>query len=175
MTLNELAVPAPAARDGDVSILRWPAQESLRQRLAAEGRPRLLLLTPHADPPEHWEELEDWIREPLHPTELETRLATLRRRARRPVFEAGAMVRLDDQWVAIPPTQAAVAALLVERYGSVVLLPEIVAAYRRSGGSGERTAVKAMLSRLQRRLATVGLRLRNVRGSGYLLEVPPLV
>jgi hypothetical protein len=49
--------------------------------LAAEGRPRLLLVDPATAPPVCWDDQEDWLRLPADPTELAVRVATLRRRA----------------------------------------------------------------------------------------------
>ena len=42
----------------DVPLIEWPAAEELRARLAAEGRPRLLVVSPSSPPPRCLDELE---------------------------------------------------------------------------------------------------------------------
>ena len=174
MTLEQLSTPPRVAERCDVALLRWPAQEALRERLEAEGRPRLLLLAHDCMAPVCADELEDWVREPIDKEELEVRGTTLLRRARRlglrPVIDENGFVRVGDRWVDLPPIQQPVAHLLVARLGRVVSAEEIQAAYVDAGGSVHPKAVKAMISRVKRRLEEVGLALTNVRDRGYVLE-----
>ena len=44
--------------------------------------------------------------------------------------------------------------------------------YAKTGGSSDAVAMKAVMGRVGRRVREVGLQLHNVRGRGYLLEVP---
>jgi hypothetical protein len=158
----------------DVVLLRWPAQEGLRERLAEQGLPRLLLLSRSCLAPVCADELEDWIREPLHPEELETRTATLRHRARvralRPRVDESGLVRVGESWIDLPRVQSPVARLLIAELGRVVSAERIQAAYVDAGGSKHPKAVKAMIGRLKRRLAELDLVLTNVRDRGYMLE-----
>jgi hypothetical protein len=159
----------------EVPLLRWPAEEPLRQRLADEGVPRLLLLTADHPPPEGWDEIEDWIREPVDLDELEVRRQTVRARAglarRRPWFDETGLLHAGDAWVDLSSGQVPIARLLVERLNCVVRHQELVEACAAAGVSTQATALKAAVGRLERRLAPLGLRLRSVRGRGYLLEV----
>lgn len=76
------ALEDPSA-DDEVRILRWPAQEELRRRLADAGVPRLLVLNGGRRAPMTVDPLEDWLREPVDPGELALRSATLHHRAQR--------------------------------------------------------------------------------------------
>jgi hypothetical protein len=67
----------------DVPLIEWPAAEALRERLAAEGRPRLLVVDAESAPPTCLDELEDWVRHPVDTMDVVARTATLRRRAAR--------------------------------------------------------------------------------------------
>jgi two-component system response regulator TctD len=170
-----LTALAAGSVDADVPLLRWPDEEDRRQALAAAGQPRLLLLTAHQPPPDEWDALEDWLREPVDPVELEVRRLTVRRRAdkarRRPWFDDAGLLRSGDGWVDIPPGQVPMAKLLVERLDQVVRRDELVAACEAAGVSTHATAVKAAVGRLERRLGPLGLRLRSIRDRGYLLEI----
>lgn len=158
----------------DVVLLRWPAQEDVRERLETDGLPRLLLISHSCSAPVCIDELEDWVREPLEPSELEARAATLRDRARlaarRPRIDESGLVRVGDRWVDLPPAQLAVAKVLIARLGRVVNAEQIQAAHLNAGGSTHPKAVKAMIGRIKRRLAELDLELTNVRDRGYLLE-----
>jgi hypothetical protein len=158
----------------DVVLLRWPAQEDVRARLETDGLPRLLLISHSCPAPVCPDELEDWVREPLEPAELEARTVTLRYRARlatcRPRVDESGLVRAGDRWVDLPPAQLAVARVLIARLGRVVTAEQIQAAHLNAGGSTHPKAVKAMIGRVKRRLAELDLVLTNVRDRGYLLE-----
>jgi hypothetical protein len=159
----------------DVPLIEWPAAEDLRSRLAAEGRPRLLVVPPSAPPPSCADELEDWVRQPVDMADVMARTATLRRRAelqtRRPVLDDHGLLWLHGRWVSIPPTQLSVIGLLVERTGHVVASADLRTAYGEAGGSVDAVALKAAMARLARRLAPLGLHLHNIAGRGSLLEV----
>jgi hypothetical protein len=161
-------------RDRGVAFLRWPAQAYDRARLAAAGEPRLLIIDGGHTPPVVTDPLEDWVREPAHPLDLDRRLSMLadraRRRAELPRFDGDGLLWMGDRWVDIPDAQRPVADLLVARIGQVVRREEIVAACAAAGTSTTASAVKAMIGRVGRRFALLGLELRNVRGRGYLLQ-----
>jgi hypothetical protein len=163
---------ALASVDG-VRLLHWPADDPVRANLALDGAPRILLVAPGAAPPEDWDDLEDWVRLPLDPDELQGRARTLRRRARaveRPWLDADGLLRAGDRWVDLPTGPRAVVELLVTRFGQVVAADELASTYRRAGGSARASARKTMIVRARHRLAELGLELHNVRDSGYLLD-----
>ena len=162
----------------DVPLIEWPAAEELRARLAAEGRPRLLVVSPASPPPNCVDELEDWVRHPVDMMDVVARTATLRHRAesrsQRPVLDEHGLLWMHGRWVSIPPAQQPLVDLLVRRAGHVVPATELRAAYSAAGGSGDAVALKAAMARLARRMAPLGLHLHNIAGRGSLLEVVDL-
>jgi hypothetical protein len=172
MTITDALDARMLLADG-VHVVRWPEQEARRRALETEGIPRVLLVATSSPPPEDWDELEDWIRLPLDPDELHARARALSRRARhgiRPWVDDQGLCWVEDRWVDLSAPQAAVAELLVGRFGEVVVPEEITASLMRVGASAAVSARKTMLVRLRLRLAELGLELRNVRARGYLLE-----
>jgi hypothetical protein len=163
-------------QDDDIELLRWPADEEQRNQLAADGVPRLLLLADDAPPPRSLDLLEDWVRLPLDHDELLARRSALGRRAtcstHGPVVDGDGLLWWGDRWVAIPAAQLPIVELLVSRVRDLVRRDELVSAYVATGGSPNPIAVKAMLGRLVKRFAQVGLLLHSVRGRGYLLDAP---
>ena len=178
MTVNTVfdarAASAIAATSIDgVRLVRWPTEDHLRADLATAGRPRILLVSADAAPPEDWDDLEDWVRLPLDPDELQGRARTLRRRARageRPWFDDDGLLRVGDRWVDLPAGPRAVVELLVDRFATVVYADEMSKRYLEAGGSARESARKTMVVRVRQRLAEVGLELHNVRDAGYLLD-----
>ncbi len=176
LTIDEALAVAEVTFDDSVVLLRWPEHEDQRRDLADGDVPRLLLLEADTPPPRSRDLLEDWVRAPIDRDELLARRAELARRAtcadHRPVLDDDGLLWWDDQWVAIPAAQVPVARVLVERTGELVRLEELGEAYTASGGSPDPVAVKAMLGRLVKRCAEVGLSVRSIRGRGYVLDAP---
>jgi two-component system, OmpR family, response regulator len=162
--------------DDDIELLRWPADAAERQRMAELQVPRLLLLAEDAPPPTPTDLFEDWVRLPLDPDELMARRAALSRRAtcaeHAPQLDDDGLLWWGDQWVAIPEAQLPVVELLIARVRDLVRRDELIAAYEARGGSPNPIAAKAMMGRVVKRFAEIGLELRNVRGRGYLLDAP---
>jgi hypothetical protein len=161
-----------------IPLLSWPEQEDRRAQLAATRTPRLLLLAPGCPPPTLLDELEDWVRDPIDSDELDARLAELARRsgftetAPEPdVLLDDGILRVGDAWASIPEAQWPIVQLLIDRRDSVVADHEILEAYSKAGIPAEARAVKSMMWRLGRRMATVGIDLHKVRGRGYLVEL----
>jgi DNA-binding response OmpR family regulator len=157
----------------DVTVLHWPADEVARARLAAQGMPRVLVISPSSAPPPSADALEDWVREPVRDDELAARVATLAERARigahRPRVDDTGAVWVGRRSVALPAVQQPVVRLLVARFAQLVPAAEIAAAYSEAGGSTHPKAVKAMIGRVRSRVGTLDLTLTNVRNRGYLL------
>ena len=160
---------------GGVAVLRWPAQAADRDRLAATGKPRLLLIADGYAAPLVTDPLEDWVRDPFAPVDLDNRLVTLAIRARRlterPCFDADGLLWMGDRWVNVPDAIRPIADVLVARLGQIVRRDEIVAACSAAGMSTRDSAVKGTIRRLDQRFAQVGLELHNVRDRGYVLQV----
>jgi DNA-binding winged helix-turn-helix (wHTH) protein len=169
------AIPAP-----DVAMIPWPADEAVRRRLAAEGRPRLLVVDLGLDPPLPLDHLEDWVRASSAEHEVVTRLAALARRARdvvvpRPpvvVDDDGALLRRGDRWVALPPLESRVFALLSAGRGTIVGRDELTRVGWPDGPPADPRAVDGVVKRLRRRLRPLGVEIHTATGRGFLLEAP---
>jgi DNA-binding response OmpR family regulator len=158
----------------DVVLLRWPAEQARRSELQDAGQPRLLLLEDDAAPPLPADELEDWIRVPAGDVDLNARVEGLRRRVESrvspsPELDDDGVLRLDGQWVSLPPVEARLTAALLDRYGAVVSRDALARAGWPSGAPG-RNALDVHMLRLRRRLSPLALAIRTVRSRGYLLE-----
>ncbi|RPI05697.1 MAG: helix-turn-helix domain-containing protein, partial [Actinobacteria bacterium] len=81
----------------DVTLFRWPAELSRRERLADEGLPRLLLVEGGELPPIVVDVVEDWIRVPADESDIRARVATLQ--ARYESLIRGVAPVLDDDGV----------------------------------------------------------------------------
>ena len=87
-----------------------------------------------------------------------------------PVVDKDGLLRFDGKWVAITNTQLPVIELLVRRYGTLVSNDDVLGAYGSAGGAATASALRPLVYRLRRRVATVGLTLHVVRSRGVLLE-----
>lgn len=139
------------------------------------GRPRLLLVEEHAEPPIVGDELEDWIRMPVDDIDLRARLdgLQLRLESRRevvPQLDSDGVLRLGDGWVSLPPVEARLTSALIARLGAVVSRDALAQAGWPGGAPG-RNALDVHVLRLRRRIDDLGLKIRTVRSRGYLLEL----
>jgi DNA-binding response OmpR family regulator len=158
----------------DVTLVRWPREAEARERLTTERRPRLLLVEDGVVPPLVEDPLEDWVRIPAPETDVRARLDTLMLRARRqaptlPTIDDDGVVRHDGAWVSLPPVEARITRMLLDRFGAVVSREVLSRAGWPDGAPG-RNALDVHVLRLRRRLTAVGLAIRTVRSRGYLLE-----
>ncbi|MEY2473532.1 MAG: two-component system, OmpR family, response regulator [Actinomycetota bacterium] len=158
----------------DVVLLRWPAEASRREDLVEIGHARLLLVEDGEMPPEQSDCLEDWIRVPASELDLRARLVALEGRAARhapstPTLDADGVLRFGAGWVSLPPVEARLTEVLVERFGAVVGRESLTRAGWPDGNAG-RNALDVHVLRLRRRLTDVGLVIKTVRSRGYLLE-----
>jgi DNA-binding winged helix-turn-helix (wHTH) protein len=156
-----------------VSLVRWPAERDRREALRQAGEPRLLLVEQGA-PPVPSDHREDWIRLPADDVDLRVRVEALRRRLGAesvglPGIDEDGVLRVGDRWVALPPVEARLATVLVDRFGAVVSR-EALTKVGWPGGSSSRNALDVHVLRLRRRLAPLQLAIRTVRSRGYLLE-----
>ena len=159
-----------------MTLLRWPEEGAARHRLAAERRPRLLLLAPGVTPPDDLDELEDWLRLPMEADELAARCDTLAARAAhvRPRavglrLDDGVLTGADGRGVALPGLESRLFALLLARSEAVVGRPAPLAAGWPDGPPADPRAVDGVLRRLRRRVAHLGVTIHAVPG-GYLLD-----
>ena len=156
----------------EVVLVRWPVEAMRRERTAAEGRPRLLLVEDGAEPPSGHDTLEDWMRVPASEIDVQARMATLTARARAvaaPMLDVDGVLRFGSLWVSLPPVEGRLTRAMLERYGAVVSRESLSRAGWPDGAPG-RNALDVHVLRLRRRLAPVHLAIRTVRSRGYLLE-----
>jgi two-component system OmpR family response regulator len=160
----------------EVAVLHWPAQAEEAEALAADGRPRLLLVAADADPPLSDDALCEWVRLPADERDVAARMLTLTRRldpaADRPRVDASGRLLYRNAWVALSPTEARLASVLVENYEAVVPEAELG---RRGWPTGDwgGNALRVHVTRLRRRLSPLGLEVRAVRLQGFVLQASP--
>lgn len=161
--------------DVEVALVRWPEEASLRDALAALGRPRLLLVDPGAAPPTTFDAGEDWLRWPPEPAELMLRARHLSQRAL-PValppleLDDDGVLRRGERWVAVSEAQLPIVRLLLGNLGRVVRFESIVEAYASVGGSQHPASVRTVLSRIEARIRPLGVELTAVRRRGVVLR-----
>ena len=158
----------------DVTLLRWPSENSRRERLSLAGGPRLLLVEDGQKPPPPLDCLEDWIRVPAPEEEvmarvhaLSVRLAAHERDA--PALDTDGVLRFRGKWVSLPPLETRMMQALLDRFGAVVSRETLTRAGWPDGITG-RNALDVHVLRLRRRVEPLGLAIRTVRSRGYLLE-----
>jgi DNA-binding winged helix-turn-helix (wHTH) protein len=118
--------------------------------------------------------LEDWVRIPAPDADVRARLDTLSMRFRlrateAPTLDDDGVIRRNGAWVSLPPVEARITRVLLDRMGAVVSRDALARAGWPEGAPG-RNALDVHVLRLRRRLASVGLAIRTVRSRGYLLE-----
>ena len=169
-----------------VTVVRWPEETGLRGVLSSRSVPVLLLVSTGAPPPQDLSEREDWVWSDARPEELHARLTTLEARSCRgpadadasdaadspaPSVDANDVLHVGRRWVALGPTQARLARVLIASPGEIVSRAAIERATW--GGAGVRpNTIDRQMHRLRRHLERVGLTLRTVRCHGYVLELP---
>lgn len=158
----------------DVTLLRWPDEDSLRGDLTLSGGPRLLLVPEGQEPPALVDCLEDWIRIPAAEYEMRARLEalstrSLAHRSSLPDLDVHGVLRYDGEWVALPPLETRLTEALLARFGAVASREALVQAGWPTDAPG-RNALDVHVLRLRRRLRPLGLVIRTVRSRGYLLE-----
>ena len=156
----------------EVALIPWPSADARRSALRDAGQPRLLLIADDSDPPVNDDVLEDWVRTPADPREVQARVATLRMRATRtlqPFLDDNGRLHVGPQWVALSPIECRLITALIERFGSVVSRAMLT----RSGwpnGEPSRNQLDVHVLRLRRRVEPLGLSLRTLRARGYALD-----
>jgi len=86
-----------------------------------------------------------------------------------PTMDEYDLLRRGHEWVALSASEAAVVALLLERYGRVVSRDRLEAAVWPTAGTPPRSMLNQLMIRVRRRIEPLGLEVTTVRGRGYLL------
>ena len=158
----------------DVVVLCWPSDAEDVIRLHDHGVPCLLLLDAAADPPDLGSLLVDWVRLPADDRDLTARLSRLRRHAAAPAalptLDGYGRLTYGDRWVELTPIEERLAEALIESFGTVVPGP-VLAARGWPGAPPSANALRVHLHRMRRRVESIGLEVRMLRGSGYLLQI----
>ena len=158
----------------DVVVLCWPSDAEDVIRLHDHGVPCLLLLDAAADPPDLGSLLVDWVRLPADDRDLTARLSRLRRHAAAPAvlptLDGYGRLTYGDRWVELTPIEERLAEALIESFATVVPGP-VLAARGWPGAPPSANALRVHLHRMRRRVESIGLEVRMLRGSGYLLQI----
>ena len=160
----------PTVGGMEVELVHWPAEERRRSELRATSRPRILLVGEGEPAPVTVDPMEDWIRLPADERDLQARVESLSRRTSvEPSLDSDGILRNGDRWVALPPIEARLVEILLERFGRVVARGDLV---QRVWPDEEpnRNVLDVHVLRLRRRLEPVGLAIRTVRKRGYVLD-----
>jgi hypothetical protein len=155
-----------------VAVLTWPCDRVHAEHLARAGLPRLLLVPPATAPPTV-EPLQDWLPRGASHAEVHRSLLTLslaaaaqRVAAGPPTFDDEGRLHVGDTFVAIPPPERALAAILVTLFELPVTVTALTAAMTEPGGP----PLQARLGQLGRRANVLGLEVVPRFGNAYMLR-----
>jgi hypothetical protein len=155
-----------------VTVLRWPEQEAERRRLAALGRPRVLLTPADVTPPSILDDQELWVRDGRGAIALLEAMEQLGGQRgvvpAHPVVDDDGVLRYDGRWVDIPPAQVAVVRLLVANYEGPVDGRRVEDAYRQGSGLAA-PPHHAFVPRLNGRVRSVGLQVHRMYRHALML------
>jgi hypothetical protein len=163
---------AGAGATKDVVILRWPEQADRIDDLERQGVPRLLLVEPESAPPPSTSCIEDWLRLPVDDASLRARLVSLAAHALRhpmvPSLGEHGQLSHRGETVFLSLTDQRIAQVLIESFGHVVSEQTLLARVRPDGRNDQ--TLRVNVSRLRRRIASLGLAITCVRSQGYLMQ-----
>lgn len=157
----------------DVALVQWPSDQELREELATQGHPRLLLVEPDADPPVCADVLEDWVRLPVSRADRNARVRALESRLDEapppvPSVDRHGTLEYRELRTQLSAIQAELVKPMIERFGAVVSRDTLVAVAWPDSDASANT-LDVTIGRLRRQLLPIGLRIRTVRSRGYLL------
>jgi len=160
----------PAAR---VEERRWPEDAADIEELARRRVPRLLFVEAGADPPSVIDCEEDWIRLPADPADVEARRDGLAQRVAHhqagPRVDRHGRLHVGGQWIYVESSiEQRILRLVAHPMGEVRSHAELLEAGW-SGGTASMTALRVHVARLNRQLEALGLRVRSLRGEGYVM------
>jgi hypothetical protein len=154
-------------------LVWWPDEGHKLATLRDEGRLRLVVVQDGAEPPISGDPLEDWVRS-SDSASIPDRIASLVARAEpllTPSLDASGVLRVGARWTPLSEHEIPIARRLVDAFGSIVSLGDIVGEAG-SGGAAASNAAAAFRQRMRRlrnRVRKVGLDLLVVPRRGYVL------
>jgi len=151
----------------------WPEEAAEIAELARRRVPRLLFVAEDADPPAATDCEEDWIRLPADPADVAARRVGLTRRIARhqsgPRLDRHGRLHAGGQWIYVESSiEQRILRLVAEPMGEVRSHAELLEAGW-AGRAASMTALRVHVARLNRQLETLGLRVRSLRGEGYVM------
>lgn len=156
----------------DVELIRWPAEQEKRERLAESNTPRLLLIDTEAPLPEVIDQLEDWIRVPADPSDVRARVSALVQRMNVDdpphIDDAGHLIH-RNQRTALPPVESAIMRELLHAAGKVIPRQTLIDAVW-PVAAPNRNVFDVHLVRLRKRLEPTEIRIVTVRRRGLMLD-----
>lgn len=155
------------SRGGTVPILIVTARDALNDRVTGLDSGADDYLIKPFDLPELQARVRALLRRPNARTAQELRIGPLQMRLGEP------RVILGEDTVDLPASEFALLEALATRVGHVVSREQIATRLTRGGEPPSDTAIEICVHRLRRRLEPHGLKVRTLRGFGYLLEAVP--
>ena len=157
-----------------VEIVRWPADGARREHLRRAGIPCLLVVEDEHPPPGDLGIDEDWVRASAEDRDLIARLDHLERHAARrqdPVeIATDGVLRAGCRTVVLTPAEATVMGALLAAPGHVVTREHLMAELWPSGAAASDRALDAVVYRLRRHTAGLGVTIRSARRRGFFVE-----
>lgn len=163
----------------DVVVVQWPADSATWTSLVESGAAVLAVVADGAPPPVTSDCCHDWMWAAGGEVELRFRLRQVAMRAGRhgrvpPRLDEHGLLSFAMRSVALPGRERQLASVFVSRFGEVVPRGEVIEAVWPEGLA--RPAQLAMqLSRLRRRIRSVGLEIVTVPGAAYVMRAAATV
>jgi len=170
----------------DLGLPDCDGKDILKQLRARKSTVPVLILTARGGLNDRVSGLEsgadDYLAKPFELRELEARVRALIRRSyggfnhqivvgRLVLDTLGQQLKVDDKPIFMPAREYGVLQALILQVGRVVSKDMIVQRLTVGGDELADNAIEVYIHRLRRRLEPFGVRIRTVRGLGYLLEL----
>jgi len=171
----------------DISLPGIDGFEVLRTLRKQQQGGSILILTAHDSEADRVRGLDlgadDYVSKPFSLPELEARIRALIRRSqtvRSPRMHFGSLsvdvvgrqARIGETDLDLTPREWGVLEYLMMRAGQVVSKEQMLQALCSWDDSLTHNAIEVYISRLRNKLQTAGIRIRTVRGFGYMFEDP---
>jgi len=171
----------------DISLPGIDGFEVLRQLRKSPGTGSILMLTARDAEADRVRGLDlgadDYVTKPFSLPEFEARVRALIRRSqavRGPTLRLGTLTidstgrraQIDGQDLDLTPREWGVLEYLLTRTGQVVSKEQMLQALCSWDDTLTHNAIEVYISRLRNKLQTAGIKIRTVRGFGYMVEEP---